>query len=124
MQGVETQPRGAQLEAQVAMLREALEKISSRHAIVGSTGDYRKGQIDALNECRIVADSALAATESTAAEYRRTIENEALERAKQVCLKGDFRVRHMGDLDATYPEIHTPLHACVALAERIESLKG
>jgi 5,10-methylenetetrahydrofolate reductase len=70
------------------------------------------------------ARKAMEATESNAAEYRKQIENEALERAKQVCLKGDFRIRHMGDLDATYPEIHTPLHACVALAERIESLKG
>jgi hypothetical protein len=69
------QARGAQQEAQVAMLREALATLlhieESGMAVIG------------WEDAKAKAHAALAATESTAADYRKQIENEALERAAQ-----------------------------------------
>jgi hypothetical protein len=66
------QARGAQQEAQVAMLRERLQDVLAL--------DPREA-FDVVNEIRKMAFVALDATESTAAKYRRQIENDTLERA-------------------------------------------
>ena len=50
----------AALTARLAALTEALEAISRRAPIMGSAGDYRKGQEHALEACRAVACAALA----------------------------------------------------------------
>jgi len=41
-------------------LRVALEAISRRGPIMGSTGEYRRGQLDALEACRKIALAALS----------------------------------------------------------------
>ena len=53
----------AQLQAseqQVAWLREALEAITRRAPTMGANGEYRDGQLSALEACRKVAQAALA----------------------------------------------------------------
>jgi hypothetical protein len=45
---------------QYANLRAALVSIASRTVICGSTGDFRDGQLIALEECRKIANDALA----------------------------------------------------------------
>lgn len=47
------------LESEVQKLREALEAITRRAPIMGSRGDYRDGQLDALKACSEVARAAL-----------------------------------------------------------------
>lgn len=42
-------------------LATALADISRRQPIMGSTGEYRRGQLHALEACRTVADAALRA---------------------------------------------------------------
>ena len=41
-------------------LRTALERISRHRPILGSTGDYREGQLHALEAVKAIADEALA----------------------------------------------------------------
>jgi tRNA U34 5-carboxymethylaminomethyl modifying GTPase MnmE/TrmE len=91
------QARGAQQEAQVAMLREAINDYMALH---DNELDY-ESSLKRLEE-------ALAATESTEADYRKQIENEALERAAQ-------------GFDSLPPEKHLDA-GCVARALR--ELKG
>ena len=55
--------RVKELEAQNARLREALEAITRRVPIMTSRGDYRDGQLHALEACADVAKAALAGTE-------------------------------------------------------------
>lgn len=52
----------AEAREENARLREALEKIKRRHCIMGSTGDYRQGQLDALEVTRTIAGLALTQT--------------------------------------------------------------
>lgn len=74
--------RVAELGSQVAMLREALEEI--RRLNFSSAAHNGAGYY-----ARQVAEAALAATESTAAEYRKRIEVEALERVA-MCLQAEI----------------------------------
>jgi hypothetical protein len=49
-----------ELRAENAKLRAALEAITRRVPIMGSVDEYRRGQLDALEACRGVAETALA----------------------------------------------------------------
>lgn len=62
-QGRDVVPRkvAVALELDRAALMEALERITNRHVIAGSTGDYRQGQLDALAACRDISVAALSA---------------------------------------------------------------
>ena len=53
------QDRLADSEQQVARLREALEAITRRAPTMGANGEYRDGQLSALEACRKVAQAAL-----------------------------------------------------------------
>jgi DNA repair exonuclease SbcCD ATPase subunit len=55
----------ARLKAQNEELRKALEAITRRVPIMGSTGEYERGQIHALESCSFVARAALANTGPT-----------------------------------------------------------
>lgn len=50
----------------VRVLRQTLESLARRAPIMGSVGDYREGQLDALEVVSDVANDALAATKETA----------------------------------------------------------
>jgi len=52
--------RVKELEPREAKLRAALEKIMRFGPIMGSTGDYREGQLHALEVCSECAKAALA----------------------------------------------------------------
>jgi hypothetical protein len=67
-----------ELQAQVAMLREAL--LIGRARTMDDINGAREAKDDAIADL-VIINKTLAATESTEAEYRRTIENEVLERA-------------------------------------------
>jgi hypothetical protein len=54
-----TQERDA-LRAEVAALREALERVKRHGPIMGSRGDYRQGQLDVLESVARIAGQALA----------------------------------------------------------------
>lgn len=47
-------------KAELERLREALRAITRRVPIMGSTGDYRDGQLHALEACATVAREALS----------------------------------------------------------------
>ncbi len=103
------QARGAQQEAQVAMLREALDGFLScdpsfKHVTID--------RLEKMEQTKLVpivlkARKAMDATESTAAEFVKQIESEALERAAQ-------------GFDSLPPEKH--FAECVARALR--EMKG
>jgi hypothetical protein len=66
------QKRAEAAKALVEELRVALKAVSRRAPIMGSTGDYREGQKDALQAVREQAATALAKTpESVCAELAR-----------------------------------------------------
>lgn len=69
-----------ELQAQILMLREAL--LIGRARTMGDINGAHPGEAkdDAIADL-VIINKTLAATESTEAEYRRTIENEVLERA-------------------------------------------
>lgn len=50
--------------AEVGRLREALLKIERHGPIMGSTGDYRQGQLDILENVSTIASLALATNEA------------------------------------------------------------
>jgi transposase-like protein len=56
---VQVQGELRQVREENAKLREALGKIKRRHCIMGSTGDYRQGQLDALEVTGTIAGLAL-----------------------------------------------------------------
>jgi hypothetical protein len=94
-----------ELQAQVAMLREAL--LIGRARTMDDINGAREAKDDAIADL-VIINKTLAATKSTEAEYRRQIENEALERAAQ-------------GFDSLPPEKHLDA-GCVARALR--ELKG
>jgi len=58
-QHLHEQRRAEKAEQEAARLRAALEAITRRAPIMGSTGPYREGQLDALEACREIASAAL-----------------------------------------------------------------
>jgi len=56
----------AELERENARLREALEKIERHGPIMGSTGDYRQGQLDILEAVSTIAGLALVSVPNKA----------------------------------------------------------
>lgn len=58
-QHLHEQRRAERAEQEAAGLRAALEAITRRAPIMGSTGPYREGQLDALEACREIASAAL-----------------------------------------------------------------
>lgn len=55
----------ARFERENTRLRDALEKIERHGPIMGSTGDYRQGQLDILENVSTIASFALTESSST-----------------------------------------------------------
>ena len=69
---------------------EALEKVSTRTVIMGSTGDYREGQLDALSAVSNDVATAITALREALAKQPAQQEPVAywIPKAKQFCIAG------------------------------------
>jgi hypothetical protein len=108
-----------ELQAQVAMLREAL--LIGRARTMDDINGAREAKDDAIADL-VIINKTLAATKSTEAEYRRQIENEALERAQELAKTSQAICDHITDHPTA--DFDIPDEIYIPWVDAIRAMKG